>query len=113
MVKAIPTIFAANYWIMQNRTREILKKLGVKQVELAEKLGMTTVGINQLMRTDQPKIETLEKIASAIDVPVWQLYLTDEEIEEVIAQHGKEQAKQSNMCVCPHCGNIVHVEMTL
>ena len=68
---------------MQNRTREILKKVGVKQVELAEKLGMTTVGINQLMRTDQPKIETLEKIAKTIGVPVWQLYLTDEEIEEL------------------------------
>lgn len=97
---------------MQNRTREILKKVGVKQVELAEKLGMTTVGINQLMRTDQPKIETLEKIAKAIGVPVWQLYLTDEEIEEVVAQHGKEQAKLSNVAICPHCGNVVHVELT-
>lgn len=96
---------------MQNRTREILKERGIKQVELAEKLGMTNVGINQLMRTDQPKIETLEKIAKAIGVPVWQLYLSDEEIAEVIAMHGKEQAKASN-AVCPHCGNVVHVELT-
>ena len=98
---------------MQHRTREILKKLGVKQVELAEKLGMTTVGMNQLMRTDQPKIETLAKIAKAINVPVWQLYLTDEEIEEVVALHSKEQAKQSNVAICPHCGNVVHVELTI
>lgn len=97
---------------MQNRTREILKKVGVKQVELAEKLGMTTVGINQLLRTDQPKIETLEKIANAINVPVWQLYLTDEEIEQVVAQHGKEQAKMSNVGICPHCGEVVHIELT-
>ena len=97
---------------MQNRTREILKRVGVKQVELAEKLGMTTVGINQLMRTDQPKIETLEKIAQAIGVPVWQLYLTDEEIEQVVAQHGKEQAKMPNVGICPHCGEVVHIELT-
>lgn len=97
---------------MQNRTREILQRLGVKQVELAKKLGMTTVGINQLMRADRPKIETLEKIAKVLNVPVWQLYLTDEEIEQVVAQHGKEQAMQSNIAVCPHCGNIVHVSLT-
>jgi len=97
---------------MQNRTREILKRLGVKQVDLAEKLGVTTVGLNQLMRTDQPKIETLEKIANVLNIPVWRLYLTDEEIEDVVAQHGKEQAMQSNTAVCPHCGNIVHVSLT-
>lgn len=97
---------------MQNRTREFLKKLGIKQVELAYKLGMSPVGLNQLMRTDQPKIETLEKIADAIGVPVWQLYLTDEEIEDVVAQHNLEQVLRSNTAVCPHCGNVVHIVLT-
>ena len=97
---------------MQNRTREVLKKLGIKQVELANKLGMSPVGLNQLMRTDQPKIETLEKIADAIGVPVWQLYLTDKEIEDVLAHHNLEQAMQSNTAVCPHCGNVVHIVLT-
>ena len=97
---------------MQNRTREILRALGVKQVELARELGMTTVGINQLMRTNQPKIETLERIANVLGVPVWQLYLTDEEIEQVVARHNTEQAMLSNTAVCPHCGKIVHVVLT-
>lgn len=97
---------------MKNRTREILKKLGIKQVELADKLSMTTVGMNQLMRTEQPKIETLEKIAHAIGVPVWQLYLSDEEIAEVVALHKKEHSEQ-NTAVCPYCGKTVHVELTL
>lgn len=97
---------------MRNRTREVLKRLGVKQVELAERLNMTTVGLNQLMRTDQPKIETLERIANALNVPVWQLYLTDEEIEEVIEHHSLQQIMHSNTAVCPYCGNAVHVELT-
>jgi len=41
---------------MRNKTREVLKRLGVKQVELAERLNMTTVGLNQLMRTDQQRL---------------------------------------------------------
>ena len=30
----------------------------------------------------------------------------------VVAQHGKEQAKMSNVAICPHCGNVVHIELT-
>ena len=69
---------------MRNRTREVLKRLGVK----------------------------LERIANALNVPVWQLYLTDEEIEEVVEHHSLQQIMHSNTAVCPYCGNAVHVELT-
>lgn len=97
---------------MQNRTREFIKKLGVKQRDLAAELGMTTVGLQQLMKTEHPKIATLEKIATAIGVPTWQLFLSDEEIEAVVAMHRKENAG-NNTVVCPHCGATLHVELTM
>jgi len=98
---------------MQNRTREFIKKLGVKQRDLAAELGMTTVGLQQLMKTEQPKIATLEKIANAIGVPTWQLFLSDEEIESVVAAHQREMIDCDNTVVCPHCGAALHVELKM
>lgn len=97
---------------MQNRTREFIKKLGVKQRTLAKELGISTVGLQQLMNTEQPKIATLEKIAVAIGIPTWQLFLSDEEIEAVVELHRKKEVAKTNIAICPHCGATLHVELT-
>jgi len=68
---------------MINRTREIIEQLNLKKVDIAEKLGITPIGLNQLLNTEKPKLETLEKLSKAIGVPVWKLILTDDEIREV------------------------------
>ncbi len=68
---------------MINRSREIIEGLRLKKVDVAEKMGITPVGLNQILNTEKPKLETLEKLANAINVPVWKLFLTDEEIREV------------------------------
>lgn len=68
---------------MENRIKERIKELNLKQTELAEKLEMTTVGLNQLINSKTLKIETFEKIAEAMGVPVWQLCLSDAEIAEI------------------------------
>ena len=68
---------------MINRSREVIEGLRLKKVDVAEKMGITPVGLNQILNTEKPKLETLEKLANAINVPVWKLFLTDEEIREV------------------------------
>lgn len=68
---------------MINRSREIIEKLNLKKVDIAAKLGITPVGLNQLLNTEKPKLETLERLANAIGVPVWKLVLSDNEIREV------------------------------
>ncbi|OUO23731.1 helix-turn-helix transcriptional regulator [Bacteroides sp. An322] len=68
---------------MINRTREIIEQLNLKKVDIAEKLGITPVGLNQLLNTEKPKLETLEKLSKAVGVPVWKLILSDDEIKEV------------------------------
>ena len=68
---------------MINRTREIIEQLNLKKVDIAEKLGITPVGLNQLLNTEKPKLETLEKLSKADGVPVWKLILSDDEIKEV------------------------------
>lgn len=51
------------------------KKAGLTQVELGKKLGVTSAAISQFERTNaNPTFETLDKIADALGVDVWELY---------------------------------------
>ena len=68
---------------MINRTREIIEQLNLKKVDIAEKLGITPVGLNQLLNTEKPKLEKKKKLSKAVGVPVWKLILSDDEIKEV------------------------------
>lgn len=78
------------------------------QKDIAEKLGMTTVGFNQLAGATMPKIETFVKVANALGVPVWSLLLTDDELEDIRATAPK-QYKASNKFQCPKCGILLRV----
>lgn len=51
------------------------KRAGLTQKELGEKLGITYQQIGQYENGKrQPKLETLNKIADALDADVWELY---------------------------------------
>ena len=43
-------------------------------------------------------VEKAEEIADALDVPIWQLFASSEEVQ-----------KENNNIVCPHCGNPIKV----
>ena len=45
---------------------ELRRELGVDQVELAERLGMTQGGISKLERSADPKLSTLRKLTEAL-----------------------------------------------
>lgn len=68
---------------MENRSREIIDQLDIKKVDIANKLGITPNGLNQILNTKKPKIETIERLAGVINVPAWKLLLSDEEIREI------------------------------
>ena len=71
---------------MENRTREVLKSMNIRHKDLAKKLGFTVIAMSQMLNKPQPKISTLEAVAKAIGVPTWKLFLTDEEINEIVAE---------------------------
>lgn len=45
---------------------ELRRELGVDQVELAERLGMTQGGISKLERSADPKLSTLRNLTEAL-----------------------------------------------
>ena len=88
---------------MLMRIKELIKEKGFTQKELADKLGMTTVGLSQIL-SGKPSYTTLEKIASALGVEVWELLVSR---EEIIGQ----QETKSPTIVCPNCGKEITIKV--
>lgn len=84
------------------RIKHILKSKGVTYAELASRMGLSEQSIKQTINRDSMSTATLQRIASAIDVPAWMLL--DDAPED-----------PSNMdvspLVCPHCGKAITVEL--
>lgn len=52
--------------LVAHQLGELRRQLGVDQVELAERLGMTQGGISKLERSADPKLSTLRKLTEAL-----------------------------------------------
>lgn len=60
------------------RIRQIRKKKGESQGDIAEKAGMRAAALCRVERgLVDPKVSTVEKIASALEVPLAWLFLED------------------------------------
>lgn len=77
------------------------------QKDLAEKLEITTVGLNKIANAQMLKMETFQKIADAIGVPVWKLFLSDAELEEIRAEAVCD--RHDDEFRCPKCGAVLKV----
>nr|DAM29549.1 MAG TPA: Helix-turn-helix XRE-family like protein [Caudoviricetes sp.] len=58
---------------MKFRILELCKEAGINQTELADKIGLSRVGLSKAINGN-PTISTLEKIADALGVPVTELF---------------------------------------
>ena len=86
---------------MSHRIKELIKEKGYTQQEFADKLGITRVGLSQLIN-GKPSYPTLETIATALNVPMWQLFASSEEV------HPKSD---SLSLTCPHCGKDISIKV--
>lgn len=83
---------------MQTRIKEIMIEKEVSSVSLAETIGVSKVTISNLINNKtMPSVDTLDKIAYALDVPIWQLFASPEEVQEC----------EANIITCPHCGGKI------
>ncbi|WP_374223700.1 helix-turn-helix domain-containing protein [Phocaeicola vulgatus] len=86
---------------MHSRIKEVIKKQGTTVQELAEKMGISRVGLSQHINGN-PSVEVLERIATALDVPLWQLFASPEEV-----------AKETKGETCPYCGQPIIIKTTI
>lgn len=83
---------------MKLRLKEILSEQGKTAVWLSREIGVTDVNTRNIVNgVIKPKLDTLEKIASALEVPMWQLFASPEEVN-------------SNTSVCPYCGMPIKLD---
>lgn len=88
---------------MELRIREICDKKEIKINSIIEKVGISLPALYNIVNGKMsPKMETLEKIAEALNVPMWQLFASPEEVKE-----------QSGVHVCPHCGGLLDVNISI
>jgi transcriptional regulator with XRE-family HTH domain len=65
---------------MSTRIKEIMTSKGFTNVSLGERMGVSKQAIGQMLKAESLTTASLEKIASALDVPIWQLFASPEEV---------------------------------
>ena len=81
---------------MPLRIKEVIKERGTTVQDLAERLGITRVGLSQHINGN-PSVEVLERIASAIGCPVTELF--------------EQPNKDVLSLTCPHCGKSITLKV--
>lgn len=82
-----------------NRIKELLKEKNVTQQDLADRLGVTRISIVKTL-AGNPSQETLERIANALEVPIWQLFISPQELQ-----------RENHSLVCPKCGTPLELKI--
>ena len=75
---------------MDLRIKEVIKEKGMTITELADKMGINRVNLSNMINGN-PTVETLTKIASALNVPVTELF----------------DAPKEGVIHCPKCGTEI------
>lgn len=61
------------------RIREAIEQQGMTTKEVADKLNISISALNQNI-SGNPSVKVLTKIAEAINVPIWELFVTPSEV---------------------------------
>lgn len=83
------------------RIKGILKEKGMTQQELADRMNVSLSAIRQMVGAQSLTTTTLEKIATALDVPMWQLFASPGEVVKEITGGDR----------CPHCGQPIKIRI--
>ena len=84
------------------RIKELLKEKMLTQQELADKMNVSLSAVKQMVSAGSLTTATLEKIATALDVPMWQLFASPEEVRP---------KSDALTLTCPHCGKDISIKV--
>ena len=80
--------------------KDVLKKYGITQIELAERMGINRVSLNVTLNNPNIKLSTLDKLADAIGCDVAEFFSPADK-----ADH--------NVITCPHCGAKLVINLSV
>ena len=89
-----------------NRIKELIKEKGYTLEAFSQKLGITRQSLGNTLQS--PSYPSLERIADALGVELWELFTSWEDIKE------KKEYSESNIIRCPACGaRLTHTVTTI
>jgi len=59
----------------RTRIKELCQSKGFTQKDLADKMGISDISLNKTLRGDYPQLQSLERIANALDVDISELFV--------------------------------------
>lgn len=83
------------------RIKDILKEKGLSVNELADRLGISRQALSKQIQ-GKMLVDTAQKIADALNVPLWQLFASPIEI-----------CGGNNVIKCPKCGLEFEVKLKI
>lgn len=84
------------------RIKEVLKENKYTQQMLADRMNISLSAVKQMVSAESLTTATLEKIATALDVPMWQLFASPEDVNP---------KKDDLTLTCPHCGKNINLNI--
>lgn len=90
---------------MKTRLKQILAEKGVMSKTLSEKMGVSLVTVSSLINGKVNNLDTLAKAAECLGVPVWQLFIAPDALQQESAHVDGISA------VCPHCGKPITIKI--
>ena len=85
------------------RIKQAIKESGSSVGELAQKLGVSRQTISRQINGANITVETVQKIADAIGLPVGQLF----------DQKPQPTNADNNVITCPHCGAKLVINLSV
>jgi transcriptional regulator with XRE-family HTH domain len=79
---------------MDLRIKELIKERGLTMQEFADRLGIARVNLTKTINGNPTK-DTLEKIASALNVPITELF----------------ERPSTDVIICPNCGAELEIKI--
>ena len=73
------------------RIKELCKERGILLKDLAARLNITAIGLSQSINQEYPQLQTLERIANALNVEVSELFAPKEDFIAFVRINGETQ----------------------
>lgn len=75
----------------RTRIKELCQSKGFTQKDLADKMGISDISLNKTLRGDYPQLQSLERIANALEVDISELFVRnvlDSEVDGYVKVKG-------------------------
>lgn len=96
--------------------KQLIKNQGITQIEFCNMLGITKQAFYEQMRANSLTTIILERYANALNVPLWRLFVTPEEVKGYLNNNTESNENKTTQTgtdiVCPYCNKSIKLHIT-